>query len=39
MIDDIIDPRETRQTIIRGLEMSKDKQVEKPWKKHGVMPV
>ncbi len=39
MIDDIIDPRETRRTIIRGLEMSKDKKVEKPWKKHGVMPV
>jgi acetyl-CoA carboxylase carboxyltransferase component len=39
MIDDIIDPRETRQTIIRGLRMSKDKKVEKPWKKHGVMPV
>jgi acetyl-CoA carboxylase carboxyltransferase component len=39
MIDDIIDPRETRKTIIRGLRMSKDKKVEKPWKKHGVMPV
>jgi len=39
MIDDIIDPRETRKTIIRGLQMSKDKKVEKPWKKHGVMPV
>jgi len=39
MIDDIIDPRETRRTIIRGLEMAKDKKVEKPWKKHGAMPV
>ena len=39
MIDDIIDPRETRQTVIRGLKMSRDKQVERPWKKHGVMPV
>lgn len=39
MIDDIIDPRETRRTVIRGLEMSQDKRVEKPWKKHGVMPV
>ncbi|MSO40998.1 MAG: acyl-CoA carboxylase subunit beta, partial [Solirubrobacterales bacterium] len=27
MIDDIIDPRETRQTIIRGLRVSKDKRV------------
>ena len=39
LIDDIIDPRETRPTIIRALEMAKDKRVERPWKKHGVMPV
>jgi acetyl-CoA carboxylase carboxyltransferase component len=39
LIDDIIDPRETRPTIIRGLRMSKDKRVERPWRKHGVMPV
>jgi acetyl-CoA carboxylase carboxyltransferase component len=39
MVDDIIDPRETRPTIIRGLRMAKDKRVERPWKKHGVMPV
>jgi acetyl-CoA carboxylase carboxyltransferase component len=39
LVDDIIDPRETRPTIINGLRMSKDKRVERPWKKHGVMPV
>jgi acetyl-CoA carboxylase carboxyltransferase component len=39
MIDDIIDPRETRPTIIRGLRMAADKRVDRPWKKHGVMPV
>jgi acetyl-CoA carboxylase carboxyltransferase component len=39
MIDDIIDPRETRPTIIRGLRMAVNKRVERPWKKHGVMPV
>jgi len=39
LIDDIIDPRETRPTIIRGLRMAKDKKVERPWRKHGVMPV
>jgi len=39
MIDDVIDPRETRPTIIRGLRMAKDKRVDRPWKKHGVMPV
>jgi acetyl-CoA carboxylase carboxyltransferase component len=38
-IDDVIDPRETRPTIIRGLRMAKDKKVERPWRKHGVMPV
>jgi acetyl-CoA carboxylase carboxyltransferase component len=39
LIDDVIDPRETRPTVIRGLRMAKDKRVERPWKKHGVMPV
>ncbi len=39
LIDDVIDPRETRPAIIRGLRMAKDKRVERPWRKHGVMPV
>ena len=39
MVDDIIDPRETRPRIIRGLEMAATKRVDRPWKKHGVMPV
>jgi acetyl-CoA carboxylase carboxyltransferase component len=39
LIDDIIDPRETRPTVIRGLRMARDKRVERPWKKHGVSPV
>jgi len=39
LIDDVIDPRETRPTIVRGLRMAKDKQVERPYRKHGVMPV
>ena len=39
MVDDIIDPRETRKTVIDGLRMARGKKVEKPWKKHGVMPV
>ena len=39
MIDDVIDPRETRPTVIRALEMAESKRVERPWKKHGVMPV
>jgi acetyl-CoA carboxylase carboxyltransferase component len=39
MVDDIIDPRETRPKIVRGLEMAATKRVDRPWKKHGVMPV
>jgi acetyl-CoA carboxylase carboxyltransferase component len=39
MIDDVIDPRETRPIVIRALEMAQTKRVERPWKKHGVMPV
>jgi methylmalonyl-CoA decarboxylase subunit alpha len=39
MIDDVIDPRETRPTICRALEMAENKTVERPWKRHGVVPV
>jgi acetyl-CoA carboxylase carboxyltransferase component len=39
LIDDVIDPRETRETICRALEMSQGKKVERPWKRHGVVPV
>ncbi len=39
LIDDVIDPRETRETICRALELSAGKQVERPWKRHGVVPV
>jgi acetyl-CoA carboxylase carboxyltransferase component len=39
MIDDVIDPRETRPIVIKALEMAATKQVERPWKKLGVVPV
>jgi acetyl-CoA carboxylase carboxyltransferase component len=39
LIDDVIDPRETRPVLVRALEMARGKKVERPWKKHGVMPV
>jgi acetyl-CoA carboxylase carboxyltransferase component len=39
MIDDVIDPRETRATICRGLEMAAGKRVDRPWKRNGVVPV
>jgi acetyl-CoA carboxylase carboxyltransferase component len=39
MIDDVIDPRETRATICRALEMAEGKKIERPYKKSGVVPV
>src|ERR671924_315935 len=39
VIDDVIDPRETRPTIINGLRMAAGKRIQRPWKKHGVSPV
>jgi acetyl-CoA carboxylase carboxyltransferase component len=39
MIDDVIDPRQTRVTICRGLEMAAGKRVDRPWKRNGVVPV
>jgi acetyl-CoA carboxylase carboxyltransferase component len=39
MIDDVIDPRETRPVVIKALEMAQSKQVQRPWKKQGVVPV
>jgi acetyl-CoA carboxylase carboxyltransferase component len=39
MIDDVIDPRETRPVICRALEMAQSKRIERPWKRHGVVPV
>ncbi len=39
LIDDVIDPRETRPVLMRGLEMARTKNVERPWRKHGVIPV
>ncbi|HVF75420.1 MAG TPA: acyl-CoA carboxylase subunit beta [Acidimicrobiales bacterium] len=38
-IDDIIDPAETRHAIWRGLQVSQSKVVQRPWRKHGVLPV
>jgi acetyl-CoA carboxylase carboxyltransferase component len=38
-VDDIIDPADTRLAIWRGLQVSRDKTVDRPWRKHGVLPV
>jgi methylmalonyl-CoA decarboxylase subunit alpha len=39
MIDDVIDPRETRATICRGLEMAAGKRVLRPARRGAVLPV
>jgi acetyl-CoA carboxylase carboxyltransferase component len=38
-LDDLIDPADTRSVIGRGLEDAANKHVERPWRKHGVLPV
>ena len=39
MIDDVIEPSETRRVIVRGLEQARDKKIDRPWRKHGNIPV
>lgn len=38
-VDEVIDPADTRAAIWRGLRVSATKQVARPWRKHGVVPV
>ncbi|MFY0546400.1 acyl-CoA carboxylase subunit beta [Brevibacillus sp. H7] len=39
MVDDVIDPRETRKYLKRSLEMLRNKRDERPAKKHGNIPL
>jgi methylmalonyl-CoA decarboxylase subunit alpha len=39
LIDDVIDPRDTRRVLFWGLELALHKHIERPAKKRGVMPV
>ena len=39
LVDDVIDPRDTRRAIAWGLELARHKKVERPAKKRGVIPV
>ena len=39
MVDDVIDPRETRIKLIQGLEMMRNKKETRPKKKHGNIPL
>jgi acetyl-CoA carboxylase carboxyltransferase component len=38
-IDDLIDPADTRTVITKGLEHAENKRIERPWRKHGVLPI
>ncbi len=38
-MDDVIDPRDTRKVLAMGLELARHKQVERPGRKRGVIPV
>ncbi len=38
-VDDVIDPAETRSAIWKGLQVSATKRIDRPWRKHGVLPV
>ena len=39
LIDDVIDPRDTRRSVAWGLELARSKHVERPSKRRGIMPV
>ena len=39
MVDDVIDPRETRIKLIQALEMLRNKEEKRPKKKHGNIPL
>ncbi len=38
-VDDVIDPRDTRRLLALGLELTWNRTVERPRRKHGIMPV
>jgi acetyl-CoA carboxylase carboxyltransferase component len=39
LVDDVIDPRETRAVLCKAVEMSWDRVVERPARKRGIIPV
>ncbi|HLK37006.1 MAG TPA: acyl-CoA carboxylase subunit beta, partial [Polyangiaceae bacterium] len=39
LVDDVIDPRDTRRVLAMGLELAARKRIERPARKRGVMPV
>jgi acetyl-CoA carboxylase carboxyltransferase component len=39
MVDDVIDPADTRRRIVEAYAAAATKKLERPWRKHGVRPV
>jgi acetyl-CoA carboxylase carboxyltransferase component len=39
MLDDVIDPRDTRRLLVRALERCAGRRLERPWRKRGIVPV
>ncbi len=39
LVDDVIDPRDTRRLLALGLQLTEHRTVERPQRKHGIMPV
>ena len=39
LVDDVIDPRDTRRALAWGLDLAAGKKIERPYRKHGVVPV
>jgi acetyl-CoA carboxylase carboxyltransferase component len=39
LVDDVIDPRDTRRVLAAGLELARHKRIERPARKRGVIPV
>ncbi|HEV7678076.1 MAG TPA: acyl-CoA carboxylase subunit beta [Candidatus Dormibacteraeota bacterium] len=39
MVDDVIEPADTRRVIVDAFEAARTKQLQRPWRKHGVRPV
>ena len=37
--DDVIEPQETRSTLIRSLHLLRDKRIERPQRRHGNIPL
>ncbi len=38
-VDDLIDPADTRSVVCRAFDHASGKKMERPWRKHGVLPV